>query len=330
MEVKIERMFCLKAFMSVALVTFLGWWIDWAEVTKLFGRGNGKWLTVAFVLAHGDRVLMAYKWNLLLRVLGLGVSLKTVLMAYYIGGFWGTFLPSTIGSDTVRISWLSCQVRQAPKILSSVIVERMIGAATLSICAALSLTAMTLRTKSFSPALWAFVFLFGATAFAGGMLFTSSSVQRWISQFVQSVLHGQLNSFVEQVRRAVLEFNHRFDVLAIFFVLSMAQQLFPILAMWATAQAFGVDLTIAWAAITVPVILIVSRLPITISGIGVHEGIAVLMFSFAGVPPSASILIALTGRILGLLCVVPGAFFVLNNLKKHGTAQTNIANPPGL
>jgi uncharacterized protein (TIRG00374 family) len=299
----------VKAVISIAGCGLLLFWVDWVHLRQLTAAPNPVWLLFGYILVHLDRMLMGLKWRLLLHAINIKVSVIDAILAFYIGGFWGTFLPSTVGSDAVRISWLSYGSRNAAKIFSSVIVERVVGASALGLCAVASLLALTLYAEARSLLLWGFVLLLlGATAVLGALLFVSS-IQHWVTSFFEHLLHDRLAKILQAVREATRQFHGQFRVLGLFFALSALEQLFPITVMWALARAFGVELSLLWAAIAVPIILAVSRLPISISGLGVHEGISVFMFSFAGLSPSAAILIALAGRILVLLSVAPGAFY---------------------
>jgi uncharacterized membrane protein YbhN (UPF0104 family) len=58
---------------------------------------NVYYFIMLLVLVTIDRIFMAYKWLLLLRVKDKNISLPTVIRIYYIGTFIGFFLPTTVG-----------------------------------------------------------------------------------------------------------------------------------------------------------------------------------------------------------------------------------------
>jgi uncharacterized protein (TIRG00374 family) len=86
--------------------------------------------------------------------------------------------------------------------------------------------------------------------------------------------------------------------LAVFFGLTLGEQLLPILHSWLIAKALGIDVSLLYIAGAVPLSILISRIPLSIDGLGVFEGTFILLMSLAGVSASEAITIAFTGRIL--------------------------------
>ena len=76
---------------------------DFSEAMRPIPASGWGYFLLTGVLANCDRVLMAFKWNLLLQVKQLRVPFREVLKSYYFGTFWGIVLPSSIGGDAVRV-----------------------------------------------------------------------------------------------------------------------------------------------------------------------------------------------------------------------------------
>ena len=88
-------------------------------------------------LATLDRLLMAWKWWLLVRSRDASLGLWAAVRAYYLASFAGYFLPMTVGADAVRIGALAGTSRTAV-LVASVVLERLIGALAQAVLAVLS------------------------------------------------------------------------------------------------------------------------------------------------------------------------------------------------
>ena len=77
-----------------------------------------------------DRVLMTYKWNLLLRAKGIFVPLIRSLRLYSVGNLIGMLTPGAVGLDIYRVAALS-SLRRAHDVAATVILERLVGFAAL-------------------------------------------------------------------------------------------------------------------------------------------------------------------------------------------------------
>jgi hypothetical protein len=53
-------------------------------------------------------------------------------------------------------------------------------------------------------------------------------------------------------------------------------------------------------------------MPISVGGLGIQEGAYGLVFSYAGVPVTQSVMMAVIGRVLVLLSSLPGAWWMLS------------------
>ena len=103
-------------------------------------------------LATLDRLLMAWKWWLLVRSRDASLGLWAAVRAYYLASFAGYFLPMTVGADAVRIGALAGTSRPAV-LVASVVLERLIGALAQAVLAGLSVaTLVTLGLGARGPA----------------------------------------------------------------------------------------------------------------------------------------------------------------------------------
>ena len=58
----------------------------------------------------------------------------------------------------------------------------------------------------------------------------------------------------------------------------------------------------------IPIVIFIVRIPISLDGLGIQEGLYVALFAYAGLSASESFLLSLVGRVVTLVGMLPGAF----------------------
>ena len=112
---------------SIILLAVLIYWIDFKNFINSIKNANYLYILIAVIIVTINRCIMAYKWNLLLKVKNINISFFEVTKIYYISNFLGLYLPPTIGADIVRAYYINKKKYQLSDILSSIVVERIIG-----------------------------------------------------------------------------------------------------------------------------------------------------------------------------------------------------------
>jgi hypothetical protein len=93
--------------------------------------------------------------------------------------------------------------------------------------------------------------------------------------------------------------------------LTFTEQLLTLFMNYVLGLALGIEVPVLQFGAAVAVALLVSRLPITIDGIGVYEGVLILVLRLAGVDPADAVALAVVGRTLNLAAFLPGALVLI-------------------
>jgi hypothetical protein len=133
-------------------------------------------------------------------------------------------------------------------------------------------------------------------------------------------LHGRIPRRLERFAAAFRRYAGERAALRSFFGLSLVEQLLPVAANYWMSRALGLEVSFLTFVMTIPIILFVARIPISIDGLGLVEGLYVWLFAYAGLGPSESFLLALMGRVFTVLASLPGMF-----LRKQKPAATDPA-----
>lgn len=300
----------LKFGFSLLLLFFTLRLIDWRGSLDLASRANLGLLTVAVGLLLVDRILSASKWVLLLRAKGSPITFWHLLVISFIGGFWGLVLPSSVSADIVRGYYLSKSTANVSLAVTSMVIDRLMGALTLILlgCASAWMVGDTFGLAHARPI---------AAAAAGGcvlgvVLLLRDNFVHWVDRkIIQRVADRNI---IRQMRRwivACLQYRQYPRALAASFLLTLFVQMLRILVFYAVAVSCGVYAPVTYYFIFVPLITLLVMLPVSINGIGVREGSFVAFFALVGVPASEAFIVSFGVSVLTTLITAAGGFFYM-------------------
>lgn len=287
------------------LVTKIG--ANWSQAIPDPTAQTIAWLIGALTLTAISVVLSAVRWAEVLRALGQQPPFGRLLSLYFAGQFMGNVLPSTIGGDALRVSRLGRDTGDSPTVFASVVIERLTGW--------LVLPAMTLFGLAVNPGLRG---LGRASRLAFGV--AAATLVLLAVVVVLTARQGQgLENRLEQIegwrrftssvrfglRRLIREPSATGRILASGF----AYQLILIGAALMAARALHLPAGVGPTALLafVPAVLTAQVLPVSISGLGVREGLFVLFLQPLQVPHSQAIALGLLIYLLNLVVSLAGA-----------------------
>jgi uncharacterized protein (TIRG00374 family) len=299
----------LQVAISIGLAAvLLFYFVDPGKVWDALRRCDPRWAFVAAGVYTLDRVLMSYKWTLLLKAQGHSLSFFAALKIYCSAMVWGIALPSTLGADAIRAALIRSRGISWTDGIASMLMERGIGfvvSLVLAICGATVLRLALPPDPRFDLLLIAVVGALLAAAGAVVLSFsdrTAAVARAWAPARLAKSKLAQTFARLHTAYRALG--NHT-SLLSAFTALTLLEQLVPIVAAWTVAKSLRVDATDILLLAAVPLAMISSRLPLSFDGIGVYEGVFVGVMALAGIKPADALAIALAGRVLQILAWLP-------------------------
>jgi uncharacterized membrane protein YbhN (UPF0104 family) len=302
-----RRGFSLRLAVSLALVLLLFVFVDWSRLGARLAAADPLVMLGIVGLATADRLLMAWKWWLLVRGRGVALGLWAAIRAYYLASFAGYFLPMTVGADAVRVGALAGPGRTAV-LVASVVLERLVGALAQAVLAALSvatLVALGVGARVGPAERWglgalvalafvAFPFTFPAARRVAARLGPPESTRGW---------RGALRALAEQYAG----YGASTGLVCLFFALTLLEGGFPIAIHYAAGRALGLDPGWTFYLATVPLVFLVARLPVSLGGIGFLELSFVSLAGLLGMGWTDAFAIAGLATTLYLVALLPGA-----------------------
>ncbi|MBI5522263.1 MAG: flippase-like domain-containing protein [Desulfarculus sp.] len=280
-------------------------------------RGADPLLLVLLMLwLSADRLLMSYKWTLLLHCRGLAINQSEALRAYYLGTFAGCFLPTTLGADALRIGAVSHAGRTSQDVAASVIMERMLGMMATALAGLVGLVLLKQVATGAPPGRLATTMTITLGLAGGTLLLLVSSLSglagRLLERGEQMLAgRGKLGGWLGKLLLAYHQYRRHPRTLALFLTLSFLEQGSPVVANWLAAQALHLDISPLVLAAATPVAMALARVPIWFSSFGVVEGLFVFFFGLVGVGATEAFLLGLTTNVTAMLTALPGLFFYL-------------------
>ena len=96
-------------------------------------------------------------------------------------------------------------------------------------------------------------------------------------------------------------------------LMSIVSQICIVVTYYLIGRSLGIEISFLEFALIVPVIFLVASLPISIGGLGVREGMLVILLNSIGVSTSNAVSLSFLYLSILIIATLPGALFLLTN-----------------
>jgi uncharacterized protein (TIRG00374 family) len=291
---------------TLALLGLVASRVDWQAAVRRVGHGEPTWFAGAVGLLLASQVVAALRWRVLLRVAGVETPLREAVRAYFIGSFSNNFLPTSFGGDIARAWIVSGSRRRLIPVLTSVLVDRISAVWCLFLVAWVAVAADAGAVPR--VLVLALLCVTGASiaAFAGALV-----VARKGRGFLARRLPERVGAWARELRHTLALYVRQPRPFALASLLGLLFQAAAVGAVFAVARGIELHLPFSLAAVSAPLVLVITLFPISIAGFGVREGGMVLVLGAAGYAATDATLLSLTGVAALLLATLPGAGAIL-------------------
>ncbi|OPX83725.1 MAG: hypothetical protein A4E52_01773 [Pelotomaculum sp. PtaB.Bin013] len=272
----------LKMFIKIVISAGLLAWIlnriQLGPLKVLIINSHWPSLFASFLMVNICMLVSVLKWQPLLTVQKVQIPFIRLLSFYYVGPFANNFLPSSIGGDAMRIYDAARSSGKTKEAAASVIVERLLASLALALTAAIAL-ALVSGTGGNGIVSWLVGGILAFCLAVTAILLCSTSKE---------------DSKIGQWLCCLGNYKEHPGVLVKVLMLSFLFQFVLVLSNVFIFRAIGADIPLLKHFLFIPVIMAVSMLPLSINGLGIREGMYVLLYGFAGINPAT----ALAGSLL--------------------------------
>jgi uncharacterized protein (TIRG00374 family) len=301
--------FWLRIALSIALVVLLFTYVvDAREVVHILQRFDAGYLLLAIAVVTLDRILMTFKWTLLLRAQGYRLPLLQGVTIYCTSMVWGMALPATVGADAIRAVMVTKRGFNGTDVVTSIVIERMVGfvlALALGLVSLAILRTIGVLDGRFDIALYLGVaMLVGVTTLLVAAL-NERLVGKVVARLPRFVRESKVMQYLDRFAAAYRALGGARSTIVQFSALTVLEQVFAVIFPWTLALGLGIRVDLLLLLGVLPISTLISRLPISFDGLGVFEAVFVGLLVLAGIDGSAALAIAISGRIIQLCAFLP-------------------------
>ena len=261
----------------------------------------------------------AVRWHRLMAVHDIHPTRLEALRLTWVGFFWSLIFPGVTGGDLVKAYYISRQTAKRTASVITVFFDRIVGIVAMALLSGAVILLLLLgvvdlgRTELDAASKVVGVFI--AMVLVGTVVFFSRRIRRalMIDRLLEFLPFQRM---VSEVDRAVFHYRHHKLEVVIAFGLSVACHLATVLTFYCIGRGLRMSVGLHYYFIFIPVILIISAIPITLAGLGLMEAMFVKFFTIAGVGATAGQALALCilFRIVMVVSSTPGAILSLKGV----------------
>lgn len=308
----------IRLLISAALVAVVVYFADWRAIWDVLRKVSPAWVGGALALAILDRVLINYRFQVLLKARGIFVGYWRLFRMQLAANFLGSFLPSFIGVDAVRIAALMRAGEPPNKVIAATLVDRVtLMVATLMFGSVmLFLLSQTRVPQNISNT----VIVLTAIAIVGAAICLHPAVRRWVRLALLPRLPEKIRVRVNEVADAALAYRHEGRAAAWVAVITLVLLFVRILFAKAVVLSTGADVSLVDLMLIIPILWVIVMLPITIGNIGVQDAGYVVVMALVGVSAPVAVSMSVVEHIVARAASLPGAMF-LGDVTTKGSAS---------
>ena len=247
-------------------------------------------------------VLSAWRWQRVLAAFGTPVRLRALTGHYFAGQFVGNVLPSTIGGDVLRIGRSARNINSRETAFAAVALERLSGFVALPLLCLFGFVVDPSLLESGTA--WVALLVSGIALAALAAILVLAAHPRLAGRFRD---HENWMRFIGAAHIGVERL--RGDPRAALSILGTAliYQVSVVLTVGFVILTLDAPVPVGAVIAFVPVVAMAQVIPISLSGLGVREGMFVLLLHPLGIPNGQAIGIGLLWYLTMLLVSLLGA-----------------------
>jgi uncharacterized protein (TIRG00374 family) len=333
-----RRGLLIKLAVSASFLLLLGLNTNWHLFMERLREVDFRFFAISFFVSLLMISSSCFKWLLMLRLQGARPGFPFLMKTYFIGYFFTVLLPSTVGGDVVRSYYTGKEVGDHYTAATSIFFERFSGILLLLFFA---IVTPFLRWPLLSywriivPILGAVLLLTILLAYSlsekllNGTVSLLQSIARFsrdhfekvpflnrtgISVKVVSVgdmLSRRGGKFFRTIRETAGYFREQPSYLAWTVFLTLLFYVITWFNILVAFKTFRIEVGMFEIVALLPIIMLVSLMPISIGGIGLAEGAYVFYFSLVGVPVESSFIMSIFLRFKLMVVACIGLLFYL-------------------
>ncbi len=311
-----SRGYALRLLITLLTFGAMLWWVGPREIASAFANVLWFWVIARIVPYAASLWVQAARWKMFLGLEGITTDTNRLFLRIWMSRFFAQISPGSIGGDIFRVVESADFSSSRMAVARSVLLDRLVAFISLGLYTSIAcLTWSRWRMWSGLGSMAGF----GVVISLSLLLMLASDLPGRITRWAADRLRaGRIRTFFVQLAESLGDLGRRRGLLV---GAALVTVLFNLT--WATSSYFGflaLGQTISPLLVItlIPIVYAVTVLPISLNGLGVSEGVFVVVFSAAGMEPAAAAAVAILLRVTGLLMTgFGGLLFVVERRRSR-------------
>ena len=300
----------LKLAISISLFVFLIQKFDGSELRKILLSADPVAFGFACLVFALITIIQTWRWHLIARVLKLQLRLRSAVRISFIGAFFNQILPSSVGGDAVRVYELCKCGLPLGKAFNSIAIDRIAALFAMVALVVGGVVALEGRIASMQMKLAITqIGVCAVTALALLLLLDKLPMPRYLGML------APIKTLIKIAGDARIVFLS-WDIILPVTVVSLLIHIAVGVVFWLLGRHIGLGVDMTMCVVLVPLALLFTIIPISISGWGVREGAIVVFFGFSGGDTIAALATSIQIGAAFAVAALPGALLWLTRRKE--------------
>lgn len=298
----------LQITFTIAVLGYLFYKIDRAAFLELVKQSKGGWMLSA-LLAYGVTTsLSIWRWHILLKACDDSIRLWRTAQLTMIGLFANAFMLGSMGGDVLKAYYTARELpHKKAKAIASIVMERLLGFLAMFLLSTILILARYRLLTSEPITRWAVYLYFLAMVFIVSLILIGSIrfFHKWIPARLEK---NEILKKLAQAYHFLLQHKRAFwGGLAI----SIAAHIALLFTFYFVALGIGMQINFFDLSAILPLVGLVTLLPITVNGMGLREFSFIHFLSVCHIDREAAVALSLGGFFILLAWNLLGGLFYL-------------------
>lgn len=290
----------LKLLITGGLLWYVFSKVDLGPVAVRLENLHLGYAAIAIVVLMLQLLLSGLRWYIVGNMIGANIRIGLALRLILVGQFFNQILPSSVGGDGVRAWLISREGISISHALRSVVCDRASALVVMTLIVAITLPIVILSGTASIPHGWPLAITVNTITVAG-LLFLFLWSEKFSAWLIKLPLMRPLGILILDLR-SVLSLSGK-GLCAV--CLTIAIQSLLVTNIYLIALSLGYEFSLV-QLLMLPVVLLLSSIPISFAGWGLRESVMVAGLGFVGIQEADSLAISVSFGITQMLIGLPG------------------------
>jgi uncharacterized protein (TIRG00374 family) len=278
--------------------------------------------TGCFLLSN---ILGSLQWHLLLDSSGIKLPFSQTFRFYFVGLFFNNFLPANVGGDAVKIYDVTRVGSSVYQVIAVTLLDRLLGI--FSLCLLAVLATVYLAHAQHSDVYGVYLLVFIACMIPGLGFYFFKPLGNLLRRAVTLIRPQSLDVRISSILDHLGKFKGKKIFVSRLVGLSLVIQTLRVLTHVLVGLSLGITVDVVVLCqffVFVPLLSLAMIPPITINGLGIREGLGIILFASAGLAETDAFTMEFLTYVISVSISLVGFLFFLSRREGRKSADVRV------